>query len=337
MPAGSERRRWPCRTPGDRSACASPASVFGGHAADLCVFAWFGVRRRRSRDRFTVFQRGTLVVLGLLAFALRLRAGPLAGGGARPTGWSSSTATGAASFEWAEVVAVHLPPGAPVGHARPGRRHDGPGDGASRAPTATGPARRCRRAAARSSTSRTDQSSARMPQDTENSSPGCRRAQHDQVLADAERVGLSGHRLDRERAAGVLRARRRRCRPAATVLLVDPQGDPATRGRRRAPATVAAPSSSRSRSVKASSSTVCRIGRATRKSYAVPSTSSVPDRDAAGRRPGSRVAAGRVSSQPSTGPAPTRRYGWAPEAYGAGESARLVAVWVTVRPSADRS
>ena len=46
-----------------------------------------------------------------------------------------------------------------------------------------------------------------------------------------------------------------------------------------------------------------------------------------------RVAAGRVSSQPSHGPGPTVRYGCAPWAYGAGSAARFVALCITVSPS----
>ena len=69
---------------------------------------------------------------------------------------------------------------------------------------------------------------------------------------------------------------------------------------------VATPSPSRTRSPKAWSSRVSRTGRVTRKSYGVPVTSSSPT--GSSRSSGSsRVPAGRVSSQPSTGPSPAVR------------------------------
>jgi hypothetical protein len=77
----------------------------------VCAFAWFGFDAE-TRARFSVFQRGTLVFLGLLFFS---------------AGYAMARSRVVAQrdrlvvvngyrrhdFEWAEVLAVHLPPGAP--------------------------------------------------------------------------------------------------------------------------------------------------------------------------------------------------------------------------------
>ena len=70
---------------------------------------------------------------------------------------------------------------------------------------------------------------------------------------------------------------------------------------------MARPASSRTRSVKAWSSTVAPIGRGARKSNSVPSTGSRPVGSLRSGSDSDRVAAGRVSSQPSHGPAPAVR------------------------------
>ncbi len=87
------------------------ASFFGAMLLILCLFAWFGFDQE-TRDRFTVFQRGTMVVLALLAFACghalaRSRVVARADSLLVVNGYRQRR------FEWAEVIAVHLPPGAP--------------------------------------------------------------------------------------------------------------------------------------------------------------------------------------------------------------------------------
>jgi hypothetical protein len=86
-------------------------AVFGGALLVVCAFAWFGFDAE-TRSRFTIFQRGTLVFLGLLAFSV----------------WFALVRSRVVAEEdrlvvvngyrrrvlaWPEVVAVHLPPGAP--------------------------------------------------------------------------------------------------------------------------------------------------------------------------------------------------------------------------------
>lgn len=77
----------------------------------VCAFAWFGFDDE-TRARFTPLQRGTLVAFGLLFASLgyalcrsRVQATPdrlVVVNGYRRR-----------EFEWPEVLAVHLPPGAP--------------------------------------------------------------------------------------------------------------------------------------------------------------------------------------------------------------------------------
>ena len=85
--------------------------VFGTMLLVVCAFAWFGFDAE-TRARFSVFQRGTLVFLGLLFFS---------------AGYAMARSRVVADrdrlvvvngyrrhdYEWAEVLAVHLPPGAP--------------------------------------------------------------------------------------------------------------------------------------------------------------------------------------------------------------------------------
>ena len=77
----------------------------------ICVFSWFTFDEE-TRQRFTLFQRGTLIVLGLLAFALlygliRSRVE------ARPDRLVVVNGYRRREYAWAQVVAVNLPPGAP--------------------------------------------------------------------------------------------------------------------------------------------------------------------------------------------------------------------------------
>jgi hypothetical protein len=86
-------------------------AVFGGALLVVCAFAWFGFDEE-TRAKFTVFQRGTLVFLGLLGFAawyalVRSRVVATAEKLVVVNGYRRR------EYDWAEVIAVHLPPGAP--------------------------------------------------------------------------------------------------------------------------------------------------------------------------------------------------------------------------------
>lgn len=84
---------------------------FGAMLLVVCIAAWYGFDPS-VRDRFTVLQRATLVAFGL-CFAL--------------AGWSLGRSRATADedglvvvnglrsrrFAWAQIVAVHLPAGAP--------------------------------------------------------------------------------------------------------------------------------------------------------------------------------------------------------------------------------
>ncbi|GAB3762737.1 hypothetical protein FB382_001412 [Nocardioides ginsengisegetis] len=111
MPAGSDvplpalPRTW--RPFGARLA----GILFGGMLLVVCAFAWFGFDEA-TRAKFTWFQRGTLVFLGLLAFSAwyaLVRSRVVA------TEEKLVVVNGYRRYEydWAEVVAVNLAPGAP--------------------------------------------------------------------------------------------------------------------------------------------------------------------------------------------------------------------------------
>ncbi|GAA1475585.1 PH domain-containing protein [Nocardioides aestuarii] len=108
MPAASEPglpRTW--RPLGVRVA----GIVFGGLLVVVCAAAWFSFDAE-TRARFTVFQRGTIVFLGLLFFSVgyamaRSRVVAAADRLVVVNGYRRH------DYEWAEVVAVHMPPGAP--------------------------------------------------------------------------------------------------------------------------------------------------------------------------------------------------------------------------------
>lgn len=109
MPAGSEPvslpRTW--RPLGVRLA----VSFFGTMLLTLCLFAWFGFDQE-TRDEFTPFQRGTIVFFVLLAFAC---GHALARSRVRATTDHLLVVNGYRSrrYQWAEVVSVNLPQGAP--------------------------------------------------------------------------------------------------------------------------------------------------------------------------------------------------------------------------------
>ncbi len=86
-------------------------AVFGGALLVVCAFAWFGFDEE-TRAKFTPFQRGTLVFLGLLGFAVfyalvRSRVVATADRLVVVNGFRRR------EYEWPEIIAVHLPPGAP--------------------------------------------------------------------------------------------------------------------------------------------------------------------------------------------------------------------------------
>ena len=102
-----------------------------------------------------------------------------------------------------------------------------------------------------------------MPQLLVNDWPG---SQLDQVLAAAERVRRTRHRLDGEAAPAHVRKRVPREHHHVRMRLVDPERDAPSPGLGVRSSTRARPSSPRSRSVKAWSSTVAPIARGRRKS-----------------------------------------------------------------------
>jgi hypothetical protein len=86
-------------------------ALFGGALLLVCAFAWFNFDAE-TRAKFTPFQRGTLVFLGLLGFAVfyalvRSRVVATAERLVVVNGFRRR------EYEWPEVIAVHLPPGAP--------------------------------------------------------------------------------------------------------------------------------------------------------------------------------------------------------------------------------
>ena len=85
--------------------------VFGSTLVLLCVFAWFGFDPE-VRAKFTIFQRSTLIFLGLLAgsvgYALaRSRVVASEEGLMVVNGYKRH------DYEWPEVLSIHLPAGAP--------------------------------------------------------------------------------------------------------------------------------------------------------------------------------------------------------------------------------
>ena len=86
-------------------------ALFGGLLLVVCAVAWFSFDDE-TRARFTLFQRGTLAFLGLLFFSAgfamaRSRVVAETDRLVVVNGYRTH------AYEWAEVLAVHLPPGAP--------------------------------------------------------------------------------------------------------------------------------------------------------------------------------------------------------------------------------
>lgn len=112
MPAASEPGRVPAlphtwRPFGVRMA----GTVLGAGLLVVCGLAWVGFDDE-TQDRFTPFQRITILALGLLAFAVwfalvRSRVVAETDRLVVVNGYRRR------EYEWAQVVAVHLPPGAP--------------------------------------------------------------------------------------------------------------------------------------------------------------------------------------------------------------------------------
>jgi hypothetical protein len=109
MPAGSDAVSLPhtWRPLGVRLA----GGGLGGMLLVVIVAAWIAFPQE-VRDSFTIFQRGTMTFLGLLAFSawfalVRSRAVATEQGLTVVNGYKRH------ELEWAEVVAVHLPAGAP--------------------------------------------------------------------------------------------------------------------------------------------------------------------------------------------------------------------------------
>ena len=85
--------------------------VLGAMLVLICAFAWFGFDPE-IRAKFTFFQRSTIVFIGLLyavaGYALaRSRVVASESGLLVVNGYKRH------DYEWAEVISIHLPPGAP--------------------------------------------------------------------------------------------------------------------------------------------------------------------------------------------------------------------------------
>ena len=86
-------------------------AVLGGGLVLVCALAWIGFDEE-TQAKFTVFERGTLFFFGLLAFLLwfalvRSRVVAEESRLVVVNGYRRR------EFEWPQVLAVHLPPGAP--------------------------------------------------------------------------------------------------------------------------------------------------------------------------------------------------------------------------------
>jgi hypothetical protein len=86
-------------------------AIFGGALLTVALVAWFAFDPE-TRARFTIFQRVTLLALGALAFSVffalvRSRVVAETDRLVVVNGYRRR------EYEWAELIAVHLPPGAP--------------------------------------------------------------------------------------------------------------------------------------------------------------------------------------------------------------------------------
>ncbi|MGH3361568.1 MAG: PH domain-containing protein [Nocardioides sp.] len=109
MPAGSDPLTLPhtWRPLGVRLA----ATFFGVLLLVVCIAAWLTLDPE-TRSRFSLLQRGTLILLGLAGFAAGFALAR-----SRVVAETSRLVVvngyRRREYEWAEVLAVHLPPGAP--------------------------------------------------------------------------------------------------------------------------------------------------------------------------------------------------------------------------------
>ena len=113
MPAGSRRDAEPVSLPHTWRPLGVRIAATGlfGMLAVVVGFAWFSFDAE-TRAAFTPFQIATLIALGLLAVSLgfalvRSRVVAETDRLVVVNGYRKR------SYEWAEVVAIHLPPGAP--------------------------------------------------------------------------------------------------------------------------------------------------------------------------------------------------------------------------------
>jgi Bacterial PH domain len=115
MPAGSEVPGFPGLP--DLPATWRPLGprvvgiAIGAGLLVICVFSWFTFDDE-TREKFTLFQKGTLLVLGLFAFTLlygllRSRVEAHRDRLVVVNGYRRK------EYAWPQIVAVHLPPGAP--------------------------------------------------------------------------------------------------------------------------------------------------------------------------------------------------------------------------------
>lgn len=79
--------------------------------AVVCAFAWFGFDPE-IRAKFTLFQRSTLVAIGLLYVAVgyALAKSKVI---ASDRGMVVVNGYKRRDYEWPEIISIHLPPGAP--------------------------------------------------------------------------------------------------------------------------------------------------------------------------------------------------------------------------------
>ena len=86
-------------------------AILGPGLLVVCALAWIGFDAE-TQAKFTNFQRGTVVAVGLLGFAVwyaLVRSRVVA----RPEGLRVVNGFRRHDLAWAQVVGVHLPPGAP--------------------------------------------------------------------------------------------------------------------------------------------------------------------------------------------------------------------------------
>lgn len=87
------------------------SAVLGLGLLAICILTWIGFDAE-TRSRFTAFQRGTLALFGILIFLLfhaLVRSRVVA----RAEGLTVVNGYRRHDYEWAQVIAVRLPPGAP--------------------------------------------------------------------------------------------------------------------------------------------------------------------------------------------------------------------------------